>query len=62
MENVIIVGSMANNFIKYNGYNIGKSIFEKNQENLSKEIIENSIIKSIAPMKDDTSTCRHNTQ
>ncbi len=40
MENVIIVGAMANNFIKYNGYNIGKSIFEKNQENLLKVITE----------------------
>ena len=40
METVIIVGAMANNFIKYAGYNIGKSLFEKNQENLLKEIIE----------------------
>ena len=40
METIIIVGAMANNFIKYKGYNIGKSLFEKNQENLSKEIIE----------------------
>ena len=31
METIIIVGAMANNFIKYRGYSIGKSLFEKNQ-------------------------------
>ena len=41
MENIVIVGAMANNFIKYKGYNIGKSIFEKNQENLIENIIKN---------------------
>ena len=40
MQNIIIVGAMANNFIKYNGYKIGKSLFEKNQENLLKDIIK----------------------
>ena len=40
METIIIVGAMANNFIKYRGYNIGKSIFEQNQENLLKNITE----------------------
>ena len=40
MQNIVIVGAMANNFIKYEGYNIGKSLFEKNQENLLKDIIE----------------------
>ena len=40
MENVVVVGAMANNFIQYKGYNIGKSLFEKNQENLLKDIIE----------------------
>jgi len=40
METVIIVGAMANNFIKYKGYNIGKSLFEENQENLLENIIE----------------------
>ena len=42
METIVIVGAMANNFIKYKGYNIGKSIFEQNQENLKKDIIEKS--------------------
>ena len=40
MQNIIIVGAMANNFIKYKGHNIGKSLFEKNKENLLKDIIK----------------------
>ncbi len=40
MENIIIVGAMANNFIKHKGHNIGKSLFEKNKENLLKDITE----------------------
>jgi len=40
MQTIIIVGAMANNFIKYKGHNIGKSLFEKNQENLLKDIIK----------------------
>ncbi len=40
MQNIVIVGAMANNFIKYNGYKIGKSLFEKNQEDLLKDIIK----------------------
>ena len=31
---------MANNFIKHKGYKIGKSLFEKNQENLLNDIIK----------------------
>ena len=42
MENIVIVGAMANIFIKHKGYNIGKSIFEKNQENLIENIIQES--------------------
>ena len=42
MQNIVIVGGMANIFIKYKGYNIGKSIFEKNQENLIGNIIKES--------------------
>jgi phosphoglycerate kinase len=42
MDNMVIVGAMANNFIKYNKYNIGKSIYEKNTENLIKDIIKQS--------------------
>ncbi len=40
VQNIIIVGAMANNFIKYKGHNIGKSLFEKNQENLINNIIK----------------------
>jgi len=40
METIVIVGAMANNFIKQKGHNIGKSLFEKNQENLVKDIIK----------------------
>ena len=38
IETIIIVGAMANNFIKYKGNNIGKSIYEKNQDTLLKDI------------------------
>ena len=40
MDNIIIVGAMANNFIKYKKYNIGKSIFEKNTESLIEKILK----------------------
>ena len=41
-DNIIIVGGMANNIIKYQGYNIGKSIKEENCEKIIKEIFETS--------------------
>ena len=37
-DNIIIVGGMANNVIKYMGHNIGKSIHEKNSDQIIKEI------------------------
>ena len=40
METIVIVGAMANNFIKLKGYSIGKSLFEEKQENLLENIIE----------------------
>ena len=40
MNNIAIVGAMANNFIKYQGFSIGKSIFEKNQESVVENIIK----------------------
>jgi len=40
MKTIIIVGAMANNFIKHKGYNIGKSIFEENKESLIDGIIK----------------------
>ena len=36
---MIIGGAMANNFIKYNNFGIGKSLFEPNKEETIKEII-----------------------
>ena len=40
MDNIVIVGAMANSFIKYKQYNIGNSIYEKNIESLIKNIID----------------------
>ena len=37
-DNIIIVGCMANNVLKYLGYNIGKSLEEKNSGPIIKEI------------------------
>ncbi len=41
-DNIIVVGAMANNFIKYNNHNIGKSVFEKNSELIVKEIYDSA--------------------
>ena len=38
-DNIIIVGGMANNIIKYMGNNIGKSLQEENSDTIIKEII-----------------------
>ena len=38
-DNIIIVGGMANNFLEYFGYNIGKSVKEKNCNKIIEEII-----------------------
>jgi phosphoglycerate kinase len=37
-DNIIIVGGMANNIIKYMGHNIGKSLQEKNSDPIIKKI------------------------
>ena len=37
-DDIVIVGAMANNIIKYKGYNIGASLFEKNCEKIIEEI------------------------
>jgi phosphoglycerate kinase len=37
-DNIIIVGGMANNIIKYLGHNIGKSLQEKNSDSIIEEI------------------------
>ena len=41
-DNIIIVGGMANNIIRYKGHNIGKSIKEEDCETTIKEILETS--------------------
>ena len=38
-DNIIIVGGMANNIIKYMGHNIGKSLQEENSDHIIKEIL-----------------------
>ena len=38
-DNIVIVGAMANNFLKFNGLNVGASLIEKNSENIVKDII-----------------------
>tara|TARA_B100001057_G_scaffold499560_1_gene610710 strand:+ start:1922 stop:3112 length:1191 start_codon:yes stop_codon:yes gene_type:complete len=38
VDNLIIVGAMANNFIKFKGNNIGKSLIEDGSEKIIKEI------------------------
>ncbi len=38
LDNIIIVGGMANNILKYKGYSIGKSIKEENCETIIDEI------------------------
>jgi phosphoglycerate kinase len=37
-DNIVIVGGMANNIIKYMGHNIGKSLQEKNSDTVIEEI------------------------
>ena len=37
-NNIVIVGAMANNILKYKGLNIGNSIYEKNIEKIIEEI------------------------
>ena len=39
-ENLIIIGAMANNFLKFKGVNIGASIVEKGSENTVKNIYD----------------------
>ena len=45
-DNIIIVGGMANNIIKYIGNNIGKSLQEENSDQIIKEIFSLSEIEN----------------
>ena len=38
-DNIVIVGAMANNFLKFNGLNVGASLIEKDSESIIKDII-----------------------
>ena len=38
VDNIVIVGAMANNFLMHKGYEIGKSLIEKNSEEIIKKI------------------------
>jgi phosphoglycerate kinase len=46
LNNIIIVGGMANNIIKYLGNNIGKSLHEENSDRIIKEIFSISEIEN----------------
>ena len=46
VDNIFIAGMMANNFLVYNGYSIGKSLYEKNVDNVIKEILYNAVINN----------------
>ena len=51
-DNIIVVGAMANNIIKYMGNNIGKSLQEENSDSIIKEIfslLETESCKLIHP-------------
>jgi len=45
-DNIIIVGGMANNVLKYKGHNIGKSIQEDNCDEIIEEIFSLSVKKN----------------
>ena len=45
-DNIIIVGAMANNILKYKGHNIGKSMQEDNCDKIIEEIFSLSIKES----------------
>ena len=40
MDTIVIAGGMANNFLKYHGYNIQNSLYEKNVDHLITEILD----------------------
>ncbi len=58
-DNIVIVGAMANNFLKFNGLNVGASLIEKDSENIVKDIIttaEKNKCNIIIPVDCNTST------
>ena len=58
-DNLIIVGAMANNFLKFKNVNVGKSLIEKGAENTVKNIntlAEKSKCNIIIPVDSNTSS------
>ena len=58
-DNLIIVGAMANNFLKFKGTNVGASLIEKDSENIVKNInvlAEKNKCKVIIPLDCNTSS------
>ena len=58
-DNIVIVGAMANNFLKFNGLNVGASLVEKDSESIVKNIIataEKNKCNIIIPIDCNTST------
>ena len=47
VNNIVVVGAMANNFLKYKGFKVGKSLIEKNSEKIIKKIYEEAIKKIV---------------
>ncbi len=59
IDKIVIVGAMANNFLSYKGFKIGKSLIEKNSENIIKKIYEEAKIHNceiIMPLDYSVST------
>ena len=57
-DNIVIVGAMANNFLKFNGLNVGASLIEEGSENIVKDIItmgEKNKCNIIVPVDCNTS-------
>ena len=46
VDNLIVVGAMANNFLAFNGYNIGVSLVEKNTKEVINEINKHARIRN----------------
>ena len=58
-DNLVIVGAMANNFLKFKGVNVGASLVEKGSENIIKSInmlAEKNKCKVIIPIDCNTSS------
>ena len=64
IQTIVIVGAMANNFIKYKGFKIGNSLVEENQDNLVKSILKQCEISNcnIVIPKDVIVSKNHNTK